>query len=173
MSELDRVCDGSNCVNPACVHLTQVVDNETSTQYLCRECAQAKGISTSPGEASQVADFVAQLTGGGEEQEPGEAPEPCAFCGLSFDDFKETGRLGCPRCYTSFESGLRRLLARIHGADRHVGKVYLPPDPGSTHQGVRLDDLRRRLRRAVDSEDFERAAVLRDQIRELDPVESS
>lgn len=173
MSELDRVCDRSNCANPACVHLTQVVDNKTSTQYLCRECAQAKGISTSPGEAGQVADFVAQLTGGGVEREPGEAPEPCTFCGLSFDDFKETGRLGCPRCYTSFESGLRRLLAGIHGADRHVGKVYLPPDSGSTHQGVRLDDLRRRLRRAVDSEDFERAAVLRDQIRELDPVESA
>lgn len=173
MSELNRVCDRSNCVNPACVHLTQVVDNKTSTQFLCRECAQAKGIGASPGEAIQVADFVAQFTEGGGEREAGEAPGPCTFCGLSFDDFKETGRLGCPGCYTSFESGLRRLLGRIHGADRHVGKVYLPPDSGSTRQGVRLDDLRRRLRRAVDSEDFERAAVLRDQIREIDPAESS
>jgi len=173
MSEPDRVCDRPNCENAASVHLTQVVEDKMSTQYLCRACAEDKGVSAVPAEGRQVADLMAQLTEGGAEREPGGAPEPCPFCGLTLDGFRETGRLGCPHCYTSFESGMRRLLGRIHGATQHVGKVYLPPDPHASHTDRRLDDLRRRLRRAVDSEDFERAAVLRDQIREIEPVESS
>ena len=169
---MDRVCDGPNCENAACVHLTQVVDNKMSTQHLCKACAQEKGIGAVPPEETEVAELMAQLAEGASEPEPAGAPEPCAVCGLTFDGFRETGRLGCPHCYTSFESGMRRLLGRIHGATRHVGKVYLPPEPHTAPSDLRLDDLRRRLRRAVDSEDFERAAVLRDQIREIDPVES-
>ena len=172
MSEPDRVCDRPNCGNAACVHLTQVVDNKMSTQHLCKACAEEKGISAVPAEGSQVTNLMVQLADGGGQREPSGSPEPCIFCGLTFDGFRETGRLGCPHCYTSFESGMRRLLGRIHGATQHVGKVYLPPDPDATHADRRLDDLRRRLRRAVDSEDFERAAVLRDQIREIEPVES-
>ena len=173
MSEPDRICDRPNCGNAACVHLTQVVDNKTSTQYLCKACAQAKGIGALPAEGSEVADFVAQLAEGDAEGDTRREPEPCARCGLTFEGFKETGRLGCPHCYTSFGPGLRRLLGRIHGATRHVGKVYLPPDSDAAHADRRLDDLRRRLQRAVDSEDFERAAVLRDRISEIEPVESS
>ena len=154
------------------MHLTQVVDNKMSTQHLCKACAEEKGINAVPAEGSQVANLMAQLVEGGAQREPSGSPEPCTFCGLTFDGFRETGRLGCPHCYTSFESGMRRLLGRIHGATQHVGKVYLPPDPDATHADRRLDDLRRRLRRAVDAEDFERAAVLRDQIREIEPVES-
>ena len=172
MSEPDRVCDRPNCGNAACVHLTQVVDNKMSTQHLCKACAEEKGISAVPAEGSQVTNLMVHLADGGGQREPSGLPEPCIFCGLTFDGFRETGRLGCPHCYTSFESGMRRLLGRIHGATQHVGKVYLPPDPDATHADRRLDDLRRRLRRAVDSEDFERAAVLRDQIREIEPVES-
>lgn len=172
MSEPDRVCDRPNCENAASVHLTQVVDNKMSDEYLCGDCAEEKGIGAVAAEGSQVANLMAQLAKGDAEGEPGPAPEPCTFCGLTFDGFRETGRLGCPRCYTSFGSGMRRLLGRIHGSTRHAGKVYLPPDPHATQADRRLDDLRRRLRRAVDSEDFERAAVLRDRIREIEPAES-
>lgn len=172
MSEMDRVCDGPNCENAACVHLTQVVDNKMSTQHLCKACAQEKGIGAVPLEGSEVADLMSQLADGTAEPEPSGAPDPCNGCGLTFDGFRETGRLGCPDCYTSFESGMRRLLGRIHGATRHAGKVYLSPEPHAGSTGLRLDDLRRRLRRAVDCEDFERAAVLRDQISEIEPVKS-
>ena len=92
------------------------------------------------------------------------------FCGLSFAGFRESGRLGCPHCYATFEGHLRGLLRRIHGATQHIGKVYLPPDPSQSEREKRLEGLRRKLSRAVDSEDFERAAQLRDQIRALEPV---
>ena len=170
MPDPDRICDGSGCGKPALVQLTQVVDNKTSTHYLCKACAEAKGISTEPPPDFDVSDFLAQLGEGGPAQAGGAVVEPCTFCGLTLDGFKESGRLGCPHCYTSFESSLRRLLNRIHGASQHVGKVYLPPDPAAAQLGRRLDGLRRRLNRAVEAEDFERAAVLRDQIRELEPA---
>lgn len=172
MSELDRVCDRPNCGNQAHVHLTEVVDNEMSTQYLCKSCAEEKGLNPAPGQGAAVAEFLEQLTQGDEVDEAAVVSEPCTFCGLSLDGFRESGRLGCPHCYTTFEPGLRRLLNRIHGAARHAGKVYLPPDPAAAERDRRLDDLRRRLQSAVDTEDFERAATLRDQIRELEPAGS-
>ena len=169
MSEAQRECDGPDCGNPAVVHLTQVVNNKSTTQYLCKACAAAKGISTDPPTDLDVSDFLAQLGDQGSSSRPPQPTGSCSFCEMTFDDFKETGRLGCPHCFTSFESSLRRLLNRIHGASQHVGKVYLPPDPAAADQGRRLDGLRRSLQRAVDAEDFERAAVLRDEIREHEP----
>ena len=58
----------------------------------------------------------------------------------------------------------------MHGGTQHVGKVYLPPDPTASEMEKRLEGLRRRLTRAIESEDFERAAELRDQIRALEPA---
>lgn len=168
MSEAQRKCDGPDCDHPAVVHWTQVVNNESSTQYLCKACAAAKGISTDPPAELDVSDFLAQL-------EPTESPPPsepsvaCGFCELTFADFRNTGRLGCSHCFTTFDANMRRLLERIHGSSRHVGKVYLPPDPAAADIDRRLDGLRRSLRRAIEAEDFERAALLRDEIREHEP----
>jgi protein arginine kinase activator len=68
----------------------------------------------------------------------------------------------------TFESNLKTLLRRLHGGTQHVGKVYLPPDPTHAEQQERLAGLRRKLDRAVESEDFERAAQIRDLIRTLE-----
>ncbi|MGI9626849.1 MAG: UvrB/UvrC motif-containing protein [Longimicrobiales bacterium] len=171
MPEPGKTCDEPGCKNSAVVHLTQVVNNKISTHHLCQACATAKGINTAkPTSSFALSDFLAQLGETGQTETSTETFEPCDFCGLTFPTFKETGRLGCSHCYSSFEKGLRRLLTRIHGGSQHVGKVYLPPNPTATDLEKRLDALRRRLNRAVDSEDFERAAVLRDQIRALEPA---
>lgn len=164
MSESERVCERPGCNKPAVVHLTQVVDNQSSTHYLCKECASAKGVGGEPPSTLNISDFLAQLGDPG-ASESAPAVEPCSFCGQTFDGFRESGRLGCSHCYKSFESRLRRLLNRIHGARRHAGKVYLPADPAAAELGRRLDALRRSLQRSIAAEDFERAAVLRDLIR--------
>ncbi|MDH5589023.1 MAG: UvrB/UvrC motif-containing protein [Gemmatimonadota bacterium] len=161
-------CD--NCgVGDAVVHLTQIVNNEMTTYHLCERCAAEKGLDTTPAPPNfPITDFLAKMGGHAVE---GDAPSPdltCGFCGLSFADFKESGRLGCPQCYSAFEAPLRGLLRRIHGGTRHVGKVYLPPDPTANEVEKRLEGLRRRLERAVSVEDFERAAALRDEIRTLE-----
>lgn len=163
------LCD--NCGSgKATVHLTQIVNNEMSTFHLCERCAAEKGLEASPEPANfPLTDFLAQM---GEPDAVAEQPardSRCTFCGLSFKDFRESGRLGCPHCYTAFEGHLRSLLRRIHGGTQHLGKVYLPPDPTATEMGKRLEALRRKLQRAVESEDFERAARLRDELRAMEP----
>jgi protein arginine kinase activator len=165
------LCD--NCgTNEAVVHLTQVVNSEITTSHLCERCAAEKGLDTqAPSGNLPLADFLAKM-GGDEPFPPGASPEDltCPFCGLTLKDFKELGRLGCPQCYSTFDTHLRALLRRIHGGTQHVGKVYLPPDPTVSEREKRLEALRRRLERAVSAEDFERAAELRDEIRSLEPA---
>ena len=164
------VCD--NCGSgDAVVHLTQIVNNEMTTFHLCEKCAAEKGLETAPETVNfPLTDFLAQMGEGSPVSPEAPADARCSFCGLSFQDFRETGRLGCPHCYTSFEPHLRGLLRRIHGGTQHMGKVYLPPDPTASEMEKRLEALRRKLQRAVETEDFERAARLRDEIRTLEPV---
>lgn len=165
----DMVCD--NCgSSDAVVHLTQIVNNEMSTHRLCEKCAAEKGLESAPEPASfPLTDFLAQMGDVAlDESDPPSAG--CSFCGLTFQDFRDTGRLGCPHCYETFAPHLRKLLRRIHGGVQHVGKVYLPPDPTASDMERRLEGLRRKLHRAVESEDFERAAELRDEIRSLEPA---
>jgi protein arginine kinase activator len=164
------VCD--NCgSNGAVVHLTQVVNDKMTTMHLCQDCAAEKGLDTTgPSGNLPLADFLAKMGSQPAELQEGEEDRTCQFCGLSGSDFKEVGRLGCPHCYITFEPTLRSLLRRIHGGTQHVGKIYLSPDPSSTERERRLEGLRRKLRHAIDSEDFERAAELRDEIRSFEPV---
>jgi protein arginine kinase activator len=117
-----------------------------------------------------LSDFLASMGKGAAGKLPAVADEsPCGFCGATLKDFRETGRLGCPHCYASFEPHLRDLLRRLHGSSQHVGEVYLPPSAaGEAAAEDRLGDLRDQLRRAVEAENFELAAELRDRIRVLD-----
>ena len=164
----DDLCD--NCGSkPATVNLTQIENNEMSSYHLCEDCAAQKGLeATTEPSSSPLPDFLAQI--GDEPREEEDSDNECSFCGLTFAAFRETGRLGCPHCYETFEAHLRRLLRRVHGGTKHVGKVYLPPDPTVSEIEKQMEGLRRRLNRAVEAEDFERAAELRDQIRSLEPV---
>ena len=164
----DDLCD--NCGSkPATVNLTQIENNEMSSYHLCEDCAAQKGLeATTEPSSSPLPDFLAQI--GDEPREEEDSDNECSFCGLMFSAFRETGRLGCPHCYETFEAHLRRLLRRVHGGTKHVGKIYLPPDPTVSEIEKQMEALRRRLNRAVEAEDFERAAELRDQIRSLEPV---
>jgi protein arginine kinase activator len=156
-----------NCgENEASIHYTQIDKNEMHTFHLCEACAAEKGLEPGVNVGNfPLTDFLAQMGRPGVEQA---ADGPCAFCGLTLDDFKKTGRLGCSQCYVSFDAHLAGLVRRLHGATQHVGKVYLPPDPTAAEQQERLAGLRRKLDSAVRSEDFERAAQIRDLIRSLE-----
>ena len=165
----DMVCDNCGSTD-AVVHLTQIVNNQMSTHRLCEKCAAEKGLETAPEPVNfPLTDFLAQM--GSDSPAGSEGPQDgCPFCGLTFSDFRETGRLGCPQCYETFAPQLERLLRRVHGGTQHVGKIYLPPDPSDSDLERRLQGLKRKLHRAVEAEDFERAAELRDEIRSLEPA---
>jgi protein arginine kinase activator len=92
----------------------------------------------------------------------------CTFCSATLKDFRTTGRLGCAHCYATFEGSLRDLLRRVHGHSRHAGKRYHAPEAAATEGQSVLSELRERLRRAVENEQFELAAELRDRIKVLE-----
>lgn len=157
---------------PAAIHLTTIESNSVKTLHLCEQCAAEKGVQTGASVAAKfpLSDFLASMGKGAAGALPATADaEPCEFCGASLKDFRDTGRLGCSHCYATFETHLRDLLRRLHGSSQHVGKVYLAPsEGGADDERRRLGELRDQLRRAVESENFELAAELRDRIRVLE-----
>lgn len=160
-----------NCGNEdAVVQLTTVKENEMRVLHLCQSCAADKGVeSGATGGALPLADFLAQMGKGVAEETPGLGA--CPSCGLTPGQLKQSGRLGCSQCYGHFEQHLRGLLRRLHGATQHVGKTVTPRSAEEQDRTARVESLRRSLQRAVDAEDFEHAASLRDQIRRMEASE--
>lgn len=164
-------CDNCGAAD-AVIHLTQIVNNAATTSHLCEACAADKGLDASPPPASApLTDFLAQI-GKGVGVESGVVGR-CPSCGLTASQLRQTGRLGCADCYSHFEQHLRGLLRRLHGGTQHVGKSLVAGDPEKADRAALVQGLRRSLQRAVDAEDFEHAASLRDQIRRLETVERS
>lgn len=163
-------CD--NCQErQAAIHLTQIVDNSVTTVHLCEQCAAEKGVQTGASIAKYpLSSFLASVGKGAAAALPqGGEDRECAFCHATLQDFRDTGRLGCPQCYESFGPHLRDLLRRIHGASQHVGEIYLSPQSAEAQDRERLlAELRQRLHKAVEAENFELAAELRDRIRVLE-----
>ena len=155
----------------AVIHLTQIVNEQVTTLHLCERCAAEKGVE-SPGSLPKtpLGTFLAAM---GQEL-PEQPPTPrtgdtCPRCGGSLQDFRESGRLGCSDCYRSFEVPLRDLLRRLHGSTHHMGERYADRDaataPPQQHQ---VTELREQLRLAVETENFELAAELRDRLRVME-----
>jgi protein arginine kinase activator len=168
-------CD--NCgEREAAIHLTQIVNNSVTTMHLCEQCAAEKGVETGAGVAKfPLGDFLASLgKGGGGKAEEEASGVACPACGGTMDDFRQTGRLGCARCYTTFEPHLRDLLRRLHGSTQHVGEQYAAPAAVGTGETAgaapdpQVSALRDQLRRAVETENFELAAELRDRLKVLE-----
>ena len=92
----------------------------------------------------------------------------CPRCGGSLQDFRESGRLGCSDCYRSFEVPLRDLLRRLHGSTHHLGERYTEQGTTTPVDRGQATELREQLRLAVETENFELAAELRDRLRVLE-----
>ena len=150
---------------PATVHLTQIVGDQMQKLDMCEECAKAKGVNDPTSFA--MADLMLGL-GASQELDPtaGAAEIKCPRCGFSQADFKKSGRLGCPECYKTFAEGLAGLLKTMHKGVRHTGKA---PEAlrKSRETGDRLKLLQKKLNKAVEAEDYELAAQLRDEIKVL------
>lgn len=155
--------------NQGTVHITEIHDNKMSEIHVCERCAEEKGINaTAKKQKFDIADLLAGMVDdvtNTEEERIGHIH--CPRCGLLYSGFKETGRLGCPECYTAFQFQLRPLLRRVHGDTRHRGKVPARDSEGAT-RSRQIQRLHDELQRAVEREDFERAAAVRDEIQRLE-----
>lgn len=155
----------------AVIHLTQMANDQVTTLHLCERCAAEKGVeSATLLSKAPVGSLVAALGEG--LTLPGAVSRSdfaCPHCGATLEDFRTTGRLGCRECYRALAEPLRELLRRLHGATLHVGERYVAPDtpPETASRKEREHELRDQLQRAVETENFELAAQLRDQLRVL------
>jgi protein arginine kinase activator len=152
----------------ATVHLTKIINQEKTELHLCEVCAQQAGVEWNV--LFEPSFSLQQLLAGMVEGEfrsgnkPMDMSPRCPQCGLTFTDFRQIGLLGCNQCYEAFGQGLDPLFRRVQGSVNHAGKA-----PRRTGGMVRvrkeIESLRRQLQEAVQKEDYERAAKLRDEIR--------
>jgi len=155
------------------VHVQQAIGNETVDIHLCEVCAHERGISKRKDKIDlSLTQLLTGLLSVKRTAEEGEETGECPTCGLSISEFRKDGRLGCPDCYLSFASNIRGVHKRLSGMTRHRGKL---PDKLLTYKELLIDreSLRSRLDDAVKQEDYETAAVIRDQIRALESRDES
>lgn len=163
------VCDACG-VNQATVHLTEIVDEQMTELHLCEECAKNKSLEME--QQFGLADLLAGLSdlGKGAVEAKESMKLKCPNCGLAYGDFKKIGRLGCSECYNTFRKQLIPLLKRIHGSNKHYGKMPLVmPKPVKVETNI--EELKAKLQKAVQAEEFEEAARIRDMIKELESRE--
>jgi len=157
------VCDVCK-TNQATVFLTQIIDGKMQKVNLCEACSKEKGV-TDPLSFALV-DLLPGLAAA-TDVEPGAPAQRCPTCGFTQADFKKTGRFGCPNCYDTFAEGLANLLKAMHrGGTAHAGKIPSRLRK-STERNARMKAIRKELDAAVTAENYEAAAQLRDQLREL------
>jgi len=152
--------------NQATVHLTEIIDDKMTELHLCEQCAQEKGAQME--QHFGLADLLAGLADlGSAVAAPEELKIKCPNCGMTYEDFKKIGRLGCGDCYHSFKKYLTPLLKRIHGSNQHLGKS---PARKVKVAKIRneLQILKERLQKAISEEAFEEAAKIRDKIKILE-----
>ena len=148
---------------PATVHLTEIKGDKVQKVDLCEACAKAKGVNDSN---FALADLLLGLGASQEiEQSAGGVELKCPTCGFTQADFKKSGRLGCPECYKTFVEGLEGLLKSMHKGTKHAGKV--PEALRKTREATdRMKSLQKKLAKAIEEENFEQAAALRDEIKQ-------
>jgi len=165
-------CD--HCDQPAVVHEVTVKNGVKSEVHLCHEHALEAGVAMPTHQPINqlLTQFVISQSGKGKPK-----PKPktrakrktCRNCGLTFAKFRQSGTLGCPDCYTAFEEHLAPLIERAqNGATNHRGKM--PVRAGaSVDRQLLVQQLVKELDQAVSAEQYERAAQLRDRLRNLTP----
>jgi protein arginine kinase activator len=171
-----------NCQkNVAKIHVTELQadgSNEKAAgaqgfqeQHLCEVCAESLDLPSMPS-AKKTTQEIWKLLQIAAQQTRKKSGPACPDCGMTLDEFRKKGRLGCARDYEVFKAHVLEILERVHGARRHVGRV---PGGAVTEDGGqhRLIELRRELENAIREEAYERAAHLRDEIKALEETNGS
>jgi protein arginine kinase activator len=164
--------------NEATVHLTEVINDDIRELHICQACANAK--SASMQQHFGIADLLAGLVDLpiGKADRKSHIGIKCQYCGMSYDNFKKTGRFGCAGCYDAFKRALYPLFKKIHGVSCYTEKKPKRYAAVKANQQKKQDkpdaqtdilkDLKVRLLDAIRLEEFETAAMLRDRIKAIE-----
>lgn len=157
-----------NCgKNEATTHIKRIVNGEAAEAHLCADCAKSLGYNDVFSDfgfnfSDMLGSFFNEPTVGALSNRV----LRCEKCGSTFNDIVRSGKIGCADCYSTFYDKLLPSLSRIHGKTHHVGKV--PNANADVKKENKIERLKSELQQAVEKQDYETAAKLRDEIKELE-----
>lgn len=154
------------CGNEADFLYNENINGKKSSMALCYDCALKAGLVAGGEGFSHPAFGAADLFGtlfGKKQESPAKS---CPTCGMRFAELRAEGKVGCPDCYKTFGAELATTIRQMHGNTKHIGRA-----PATSREAAekvaRVSELRAALKSAVEAENFEEAARLRDEIRAL------
>lgn len=154
---------------PATTYYKQILNGQLKEYHLCEDCAAAAHLglglySALHSDFDMLSSFLEEGLGRSATQHLQQ--KKCPMCGMTFEDIVNSGKVGCATCYETFYNQLLPSIQKIHGQTQHVGKV--PASAGEYLRRSReMKKLEEELSRAIQSQEFERAATLRDRIKAL------
>ncbi len=158
------------CEQNATFHITELTGGKPVELHLCQKHAREylQGEGGEPESLSQASEVLAQYLGvGASAEELARLQQTvCPVCGISFYDFRQQGRLGCPHDYEAFGQELEAVLISVHGETRHVG-MRPPRGAEDSQELIQVIRLRRQMHQAAAEEAYEKASQLRDEIQRI------
>lgn len=149
----------------ATVHLTEIINNKVTEVHLCDVCAKKKTDEFQ--KQFSMADLLSGLSEVDLSDKQSMPKLKCSNCGLTYHEFQKQGKLGCASCYENFKNQLQPLLKKIHGVTQHKGKFPAIIEKEKMSSFEKIKRLKNELEKAVQKEEYEEAARIRDKIKEL------
>ena len=162
-----------NCKkNEATTHIKRVINGEATESHLCSACAESSGVGDFFDDFSlNLPGFFSSFFGDSVFSLGERKHDRCEKCGCLFDDIIKTGKVGCADCYEKFYPKLQPSIQRIHGKAAHQGKIPEMHGVKVTAKDKtaeeKIADLQTEMQKAIDEQNFERAAIIRDEIKKL------
>lgn len=153
--------------NEATVKFVKIENNNKTELRLCQGCAQGYTNFSLGFDLQNILSSMFQHGPFASKSGPVQEGKSCPTCGLTLLDVQKSGRLGCSSCYEVFSDELNPVLRRLHGSTKHTGKVPVRSFP-KAWVGRQIEEVRRQLDECVRTENFEQAAIYRDEIRQLE-----
>ena len=155
----------------ATTHIKQVINGEFTEMYLCSDCAEKSGYTDSfSGFGFDLSNFFSSFFSQPKYSLESKQVERCPKCGTSFREIVKSGKIGCADCYEKFYDLLVPSIQRIHGKTQHNGKVIdvIHDERKEETAEEKIAKLKNKLQKAIEEQEFELAAQLRDEIKALE-----
>ena len=152
--------------NTATTHIKTVINGQVTQQNLCGYCAAKEGFSSFMG--NSISGLLSSMLGQSVRSDKDALEKSCPCCGSTFANIAETGKVGCAECYNVFSDELLPYLKRIHGSVIHNGKSPEKKELIIKDDRFKISELKRKLSSLVAEENYEEAAIVRDEIKKLE-----
>lgn len=150
--------------NEAKVHVTHIINGKKTETHICEECAKKNQSFNSNFSMENLFSAMLNNAFNSTTYLPSKG---CSKCGMTYDEFRNIGKFGCSECIDTFKPKLMPVVKSIQGYDSHAGKI--PKRAGGSYKIQKdIEKFKAQLKSAIESEEYEKAAQLRDKIREME-----